>query len=189
MEYGRGSGSQPGDWGPPSHRYGPPSDMYVLFLCEEQTLDQIVHGYVTSRPTDDAVYRPSPPLQPHPDHSQPCEGFQYYQPSPQSFLRTSPQQQYQLPSSHCQTYYQPSPQPSYPSPSWAQPHYQSIVSYHSPSPQPQHDDQAHQVVCRPPTCGTSSHLHHRPAHEGDRDKVGRDSIVYCFVSCICWTVV
>ncbi|MED6206862.1 hypothetical protein PIB30_030633 [Stylosanthes scabra] len=123
MEYGGGSRSQPGEGGPPSHRYGPPSDMYELFSCGEQTMDQIAHGYVTSRPTDDAVYRPSPPMQPHPDHSQPCQGFQYYQPSSQSFLRTSPQQQYQLPSPHCQTYYQPSPQPSYPSPSWAQPHY------------------------------------------------------------------
>ncbi|MED6177445.1 hypothetical protein PIB30_098199 [Stylosanthes scabra] len=135
-------------------------------------MDQIAHGYVASRPTDDAVYRPSP-LQPHPDHSQPCQGFQYYQASPQSFLHSSPQQQYQLPSPHCQTYYQPSPQPSYPSPSWAQPHYQSTFSYHSPSPQPQHDDQAPQVVRpraqRPPTCGTSSYLHHRPGHEGDRD--------------------
>ncbi|MED6209545.1 hypothetical protein PIB30_055721 [Stylosanthes scabra] len=179
MEYGGGSGSQPGDGGPPSHRYGPPSDMYEMFSCGEQTMDQIAHGCVTSRPTDDAVYRPSPPLQPHPDHSQPCQGFQYYQLSPQSFLCTSPQQQYQLPSPHCHTYYQPSPQPSYPSPSWAQPHYQSTVSHHSPSPQPQHDDQAHQLVLpwaqlpqrdrRPPTCGTSSHLHHRPTDEGDRD--------------------
>ncbi|MED6174053.1 hypothetical protein PIB30_065269, partial [Stylosanthes scabra] len=154
MEYdggsGSGSGSQPGDEVPPSHRYGPPSDMYELFSCGEQTMDQIAHGYVASRPADDA-----------------------------SFLHTSPQQQYQLPSPHCQTYYQPSPLPSHPSPSWAQPHYQSTVSYHSPSPQPQHDDQAPQVVrpraqqpqrdCHPPTCGTSSHLHHRPGHEGDRD--------------------
>ncbi|MED6109717.1 hypothetical protein PIB30_036178 [Stylosanthes scabra] len=142
-------------------------------------MDQIAHGYVTSRTTDDAVHRPSPPLQPHLDYSQPCQGFQYYQPSPQSYLRTSPQQQYHLPSPHCQTYYQPSPQPSYPSPSWAQPHYQSTVSHQSPSSQPQHDDQAHQLV-RPraqrprrdrrlPTCGTSSHLHHRPGHESDRD--------------------
>ncbi|MED6163346.1 hypothetical protein PIB30_078998 [Stylosanthes scabra] len=100
-------------------------------------MDQIAHGYAASRVTDDAVYRPSPPLQPHPDHFQPCQGFQYYQPSQQSFHDTSPQQQYQLPSPHCQTYYQPSPQPSYPSPSWAQPHYQSTVSYHTSSPQPQ----------------------------------------------------
>ncbi|MED6129438.1 hypothetical protein PIB30_107916 [Stylosanthes scabra] len=75
MEYGGGSGSQPGDGGPPSHRYGTPSDMYELFLCGEQTMDQIAHGYVTSRPTNDVVYRPSPPLQPHPDYSQPCQGF------------------------------------------------------------------------------------------------------------------
>ncbi|MED6208772.1 hypothetical protein PIB30_048392, partial [Stylosanthes scabra] len=50
------------------------------------TMDQIAHGYVASRPTDDAVYRPSPPLQPYPNHSQPCQEFQYYQPSQQSFL-------------------------------------------------------------------------------------------------------
>ncbi|MED6141135.1 hypothetical protein PIB30_100332, partial [Stylosanthes scabra] len=65
MEYGggsgAGSGSQPGDGVPPSHRYAPPSDMYELFSCGEQTMDQIAHSYVASRPTDDAVYRPSPP--------------------------------------------------------------------------------------------------------------------------------
>ncbi|MED6169716.1 hypothetical protein PIB30_023925 [Stylosanthes scabra] len=99
-ECGGGSGSQLGDGGPPSNRYGPSSDMYELFSCGEQTMNQIAHGYVMSRATDDAVYQPSPPMQPHPDYSQPCQGFQYYQPSPQ--------QQYQLPSPHCQTYYQPS---------------------------------------------------------------------------------
>ncbi|MED6147589.1 hypothetical protein PIB30_045221 [Stylosanthes scabra] len=96
------------------------SDMYELFSCGEQTMDQMAHGYVASRANNDAVYRPSPPLQPHPDHSQSCQGFQSYQPSPQSFFHPSPQQQYQLPSPHCQTYYQPSPQTSYQSPSWAQ---------------------------------------------------------------------
>ncbi|MED6124414.1 hypothetical protein PIB30_058671 [Stylosanthes scabra] len=48
MEYGggsgSGSGSQLGDKVPPSHRYGPPSDMYELFSCGEQTMDQIAHG-------------------------------------------------------------------------------------------------------------------------------------------------
>ncbi|MED6110280.1 hypothetical protein PIB30_041471 [Stylosanthes scabra] len=77
--------------GGPSHRYGPTSDMYELFSCGEQTMDQIAHGYVVSRATDDEVYRPSPPLQPRHDHSQPCQGFQYYQPSQQSFLHTLPQ--------------------------------------------------------------------------------------------------
>ncbi|MED6210798.1 hypothetical protein PIB30_067525 [Stylosanthes scabra] len=65
MEYGGGSGSgswsQPGDGVPPSHRYGPPSDMYELFSCGEQTMEQIAHGYVAARAADDAVYRPSPP--------------------------------------------------------------------------------------------------------------------------------
>ncbi|MED6116460.1 hypothetical protein PIB30_100501 [Stylosanthes scabra] len=90
MEYGGGSGSgsrpQPSVGGGPSHRYGLLSDMYELFSCGEQKMDHIAHGYVASRATDYSVYRPSPPLQPHPDQSQPCQGFQYYQPSQQSFL-------------------------------------------------------------------------------------------------------
>ncbi|MED6160015.1 hypothetical protein PIB30_047555 [Stylosanthes scabra] len=119
-------------------------------------MDQIAHGYVASRATDDAVYRPSLPLQPHPNQSQPCQGFQYYQPSQQSFLHPSPQQQHQLPWPHCQTYYQPLSQPSYQSPSWAQQHYQSTVIYHTPSSQPQHDDPAHQIV-RPRAQRPQSH--------------------------------
>ncbi|MED6127032.1 hypothetical protein PIB30_084177 [Stylosanthes scabra] len=70
---GSGSGSAPhASAGGPSrhHRYGLPQDMYEVFSCGEQTIDHIAHKYIASRTSDDAVYRPGPPLQPHPDPAQ-----------------------------------------------------------------------------------------------------------------------
>ncbi|MED6198374.1 hypothetical protein PIB30_065759 [Stylosanthes scabra] len=64
------------------HRYGPPQDMYEVFSCGEQTMDHIAHEYLVSRTSDDAVYRPGPPLQPHPNPAEQYQGFQFYQ-SPQ----------------------------------------------------------------------------------------------------------
>ncbi|MED6223491.1 hypothetical protein PIB30_074478, partial [Stylosanthes scabra] len=184
------------------HQYGPPNEMYEVFWCGEQTMDHIAHEDIASCTSNDAVYRLGPPLQPHPDPAQQCQGFQYYQPLQQSYLQPSPQEQYQLPLPHCQSYYHPSPQLCYQSPLAPQQHFQPPFSYHTPSPQPQfyqsaskpsllppqHDDpsyqsalesSAHQIVRpraqrpqrdrHPPQCGTSSHLHHRPAHGADRD--------------------
>ncbi|MED6210911.1 hypothetical protein PIB30_068549 [Stylosanthes scabra] len=77
------------------------NEMYDVFSCGEQTMDHITHEYRASRATEDAVYRPGPPLQPHHDPDEQRQGFQYYQPSQQSYIQPSPQQQYQLPSPHC----------------------------------------------------------------------------------------
>ncbi|MED6201293.1 hypothetical protein PIB30_093479 [Stylosanthes scabra] len=73
------------------NRYGPPNDMYNVFSCGEQTMDHIAHEFIASRTSDDAVYRPGPPLQPHHDPAQQCQGFQYYHPLQQSYLQPSPQ--------------------------------------------------------------------------------------------------
>ncbi|MED6148140.1 hypothetical protein PIB30_050331 [Stylosanthes scabra] len=145
------------------HRYGLPQDMYEIFTCGEQTMDHIAHEYIASRTSDDAIYRPL--LQPHLDPAEQCQGFQYYHPSQQSYLPPSPQH-YHTPSPQ-QQYYQSASQPSPIQPQHDDP------SYHSaPKPSP------HQIVRpraqqpqrdrHPPPCGTSSHLHHRPAHGGDR---------------------
>ncbi|MED6161983.1 hypothetical protein PIB30_066069 [Stylosanthes scabra] len=50
--------------------YGPPNDMYDVFSYSEQMIDHIAHEFITSRTSDDAVYRPGPPLQPHHDLAQ-----------------------------------------------------------------------------------------------------------------------
>ncbi|MED6161982.1 hypothetical protein PIB30_066068 [Stylosanthes scabra] len=58
---GSGSGSAPhaSTDGPSGHHhYEPPQDMYEVFSCGEQTMDHIVHEYIASRTSDDAVYRP-----------------------------------------------------------------------------------------------------------------------------------
>ncbi|MED6126344.1 hypothetical protein PIB30_077551 [Stylosanthes scabra] len=61
--------------------YKPTQDMYEMFTCSDQMMDQIAQEYLASRPSDDPVYKPEPPLQSHPDPAQQCQGFQYYQPS------------------------------------------------------------------------------------------------------------
>ncbi|MED6187564.1 hypothetical protein PIB30_077674 [Stylosanthes scabra] len=171
-------GRNPATWGEgPSHRYGPTSDMYELFSCGEQTMDQIAHGYVASRATDDAVYRPSPPLQPHPDHSQPW-GFSTTSPrSSRSFaLHRSSSISCPRPIARRTTSHHRS---------------RRIRRLHGVSHITIHRQLSHTVPAAPaqrsgapgcpPTgtaateglpsapCGTLSHLHHRPAHEGDRD--------------------
>ncbi|MED6149388.1 hypothetical protein PIB30_061847 [Stylosanthes scabra] len=144
--------------------FGPPNEMYDVFLCSEQTMDHIAHEYRASCAAEDAVYRPGAPLQPHHDQDEQRQGFQYYQPSQQPYIQPSPH------------YHTPSPQPQF------------YASTSQSSPLPPHDDPSyhsapepspHQIVRpraqwpqrdrQPPPCGTSSRLHHRPAHGSDRD--------------------
>ncbi|MED6136084.1 hypothetical protein PIB30_052675, partial [Stylosanthes scabra] len=81
---GSGSGSAPhasADRPSGHHVAGPTPDMYDMFTCGDQMMDQIAQEYLASQPSEDPVYRPKPPLQYHPDPGQQCRGFQYYQPS------------------------------------------------------------------------------------------------------------
>ncbi|MED6157449.1 hypothetical protein PIB30_023179 [Stylosanthes scabra] len=50
---------------------GPPSDMYELFTCGEQTMDQLAQEFVATHSVEETVYRPEPPVQPHHDPGQP----------------------------------------------------------------------------------------------------------------------
>ncbi|MED6165444.1 hypothetical protein PIB30_099584 [Stylosanthes scabra] len=62
--FGSASALYPPAGGPSGHfnRYGPPNEMYEVFSCGEQTINHIAHEYIASRTSDDAVYRPGPPL-------------------------------------------------------------------------------------------------------------------------------
>ncbi|MED6134263.1 hypothetical protein PIB30_035432 [Stylosanthes scabra] len=172
---GSGSGSAPhasagGSFG--HHLYGPPQEMYEILTCGEQTVDHIAHEYLASRTSDDAVYRPGHPLQPHPDPAQQCPiilpvlaaavlsvtfSGSATLPAPGQLSHTI------APStvlSECVTAFTPHPQhddPSYHSAPEPSPH--QIV--HPRAQRPQKDR-------HPAPCGTSSHLHHRPVHGGDR---------------------
>ncbi|MED6212771.1 hypothetical protein PIB30_086749, partial [Stylosanthes scabra] len=90
---GSGAGTAPhaSGTGTSIHRFGPPNEMYDVFSCGEETMDHIMHEYRASRAADDAVYRPGPPLKPHHDPDEQRQGFQYYQPSQQSYIQPSPQ--------------------------------------------------------------------------------------------------
>ncbi|MED6225771.1 hypothetical protein PIB30_096927 [Stylosanthes scabra] len=72
---GAGTAPQASDAGPSFNRFCPPNEMYDVFSCGEQAMDHIAHEYRASCATEDAVYRPSPPLQPHHDPEEQCQGF------------------------------------------------------------------------------------------------------------------
>ncbi|MED6112970.1 hypothetical protein PIB30_066649 [Stylosanthes scabra] len=92
--FGAGTVPQASGAGPSFNRFGPPNEKYDVFSCGEQMMDHIAHDYRASCIAEDTVYRSGPPLQPHHDPEEQCQGFQYYQPSQQSYIQPSPQQHY-----------------------------------------------------------------------------------------------
>ncbi|MED6152648.1 hypothetical protein PIB30_094047 [Stylosanthes scabra] len=96
---GSGSGSVPhaSAAGPSGFEtMGPPTEMYEVFMCSPSTMDQLAQEFVAGRGSDDAVYRPEPPVYPHVDHSRQVQGFQYYSLQPPAFPQSSPLPQYML---------------------------------------------------------------------------------------------
>ncbi|MED6148189.1 hypothetical protein PIB30_050757 [Stylosanthes scabra] len=97
---GSGSGTAPqaAGAGPSFNRFGAPNQ--IRWITSRMNIERPAPPW--------KVYKPGPPLQPHHDPEEQCQGFQYYQPSQQSYIQPSSQQYYQLPSPHCPSYYQPS---------------------------------------------------------------------------------
>ncbi|MED6179508.1 hypothetical protein PIB30_001805 [Stylosanthes scabra] len=120
---------------------GPTADMYEMFTCGDQMIDPLAQEFVSARDAAQPVYQPESPIQPHYDPVQQVQGFQYYQPSPQTFQQPLPHQQHMHLSPQPGSFHQFSPQQ----------HYQQYMHYSPLSP-----------------CGTSSHLHHRPDDDSDR---------------------
>ncbi|MED6175407.1 hypothetical protein PIB30_078041 [Stylosanthes scabra] len=149
---GSGAGTAPhaSGAGTSIYRFGPPNEMYDVFSCGEQMMDHIAHEYRASHAANDAVYRPGPLLQPHHDPDEQRQGFHYHTPSPQPQFYPSTSQSSPLPPQHDDPSYHSAPEPS--------PH--QIVRPRAQRPQGDR---------HPPPCGTSSRLHHRPAHGGDQD--------------------
>ncbi|MED6219368.1 hypothetical protein PIB30_035183 [Stylosanthes scabra] len=115
----------------------PLSDMYEVFTCSEQMMDQLAQEFVAARSADEPISR--------------CRVFSiishhlirssiHRRTSNQQYMHPSPHQQYMYPSPQPQSFHQLSPQMQYPqymhySP---QPGFSHQIPYHTSSPHPQY---------------------------------------------------